>query len=147
MLHFKKRENQNNGKNNGKIALLKATMFNPFYHLSDAGTSFKSLIMDGYESALMYIQGANIFRKDLYTSNIKLALFHLENGNTFDAKFRYSVAHFFKKDRTEPLLGLADIAIHQNRKKVALKHLKKAFNIAKSSKEKHQIGKIIQEIL
>ena len=143
MLHFKKKENQNNGK----IALLKGTMFNPFYHLSDAGTSFKNLIMDGYESALMYIQSANIFRKDLYTSNIKLALFHLENGNIFDAKFRYSVAHFLRKDRIEPLLGLTDIAIRQNRKKVALNHLKKAFNIAKDSKEKKQIGKIIQEIL
>ena len=143
MLRFKKKENQNNGK----IALLKATMLNPFYHLSDAGTSFKNLMMDGYENALIYIQSANIFRKDLYTSNIKLALYHLENGNILDAKFRYTVAHFFKKDKTEPLLGLVDIAIRQNRKKVALKHLKKAFNIAKSSKEKHQIGKIIQEIL
>ena len=84
--------------------------------------------------------------KNVYENNMKLAVYHNQRGNVFDAIIRYKIAHFFNKKHPEPLLGLADIAIQKKQNKKAVYYFKKAKNLIENDEDKKQIETIIHEI-
>ncbi len=133
-------------KKPSKWRFINISCYTPLSNVKDTVFSFRDLLMDGSSRAMLYIRTANFFRKDLYTSNMHLAVYHLENNNIFDAKLRYNIAHIVRNKLTAPILGLADIAIHQRNHKKAIKYFKKALSLSTLEAERAQINQIMQEL-
>lgn len=133
-------------KKRGKFDFLGFTVFSPVSNLVEAAVSTKNALYDHIEYIKNYLRGANILRKDLYSANISLAAYHLQNNHVFDAKFRYYVAHFLRKKSTEPLLGLAEIAIIQKKIPKAKKYFQKTLAISQSTQEQEEIQSIIENL-
>ena len=101
---------------------------------------------NGFASILLFIRDARNAYHVLYENNMKLALWHQENGNNLDAKLRYKIAYTFRKDHPEPLLGLAEIAITHKKHKKAVQYFTKALPLISCPEHRQQIERIIYEI-
>ncbi len=108
--------------------------------------SFLKTFPDAIQNCKLFIKDAKKSYKNLYENNMKLAVFHLENGNIFDAALRYKIAHRFDKTRSEPLLGLAYVSIQRKQNQKAIKYFQSAIALIQNEEDKKQIEKIIYEI-
>lgn len=135
-----------NKKTRSKLDFLVPTVLSPVTNIVEAASSVKNSFYDTVEYIKNYLRGANILRKDLYSANINLAQYHLQNGNVFDAKLRYYVAHKIRKNSTEPLLSLAEIAISQKKTQKAKKYFQQALELSQSEEQKTAILSIIKQL-
>ena len=128
------------------LQLTGITIIVPLENLKNAGQCIKDAFLDSFSKASLYFKNANILRKDLYSANLQIAKYHLDNNNMFDAKLRYKMAHFFNKTKTEPLLLLAEIFITEKKPKKAIPYLKKALKITTKPEERQAVMEIIQSL-
>lgn len=86
--------------------------------------------------------------KDLISTNYKLGLFHISNGNISDAKIRFLMVIKFKPDHADAHYQLARCYINELKFKKALEHLNLALNLDKSLERKihYRIGVINQNL-
>jgi Tfp pilus assembly protein PilF len=135
-----------NKKTKSKLDFLTPTVFSPVENIVEAAFSVKNSCYDTLEYIKNYLKGANILRRDLYSANINLAVYHLQNGNVFDAKLRYHVARLLRKTSTEPLLSLAEIAILQKKIPKAKQYFHAALELSQNVEQKEQILSIIKQL-
>lgn len=128
------------------IKAISNNVTSPLSYTMDALSTAKEQFFNHIETIVDFLKSANIFRQDIYHSNMKLALIHLNNKNIFDAKLRYRIAHLYNKTKTEPILGLAQTAVYQKKPKKAIKYLYKAMSLSQNDTEKKQISQIIKSL-
>lgn len=121
-------------------------MFFPFMIFAFNREDAKNSLFNTIEGTKNFVKSADWRGKDIYSANMDLAEYYLNENKYFDANMRYRFASWFNKTAIEPLLGLAYVAISRKKYKKAKKLLQNALKKSTNESDTKEIEELINHL-